>query len=174
MEKKYLVGMFSVLVLAMFVVGMNIGNVKDSTAGDNLKYGSDVCIYKNDELIECKHNTVTTAGLNMVASALAYGEAMVITNLTLGNGTTPIAAHTALDSLWITGGLEGATGTVNSNGNGNWSVAHTWTSTGDTQLVNITGLYNATNNILFAGTSFTATTLQTDDQLKVNYTLYVT
>ena len=173
MEKKYMVGMFSVLVLAMFVVGLNIGNTRDNGVGDGINYGSNVCVYKNDELIGCQHNTVTTQGLNMVKSALGQGTIQLIANLTVGNTTAPAAGDTALPGAYVNHGLEGTTGTYNSNGNGNWSIAHTWTCSAGPTVVNTTGLCNATNG-LFAGTSFTATTLQTDDQIKVNYTIFVT
>ena len=174
MEKKYLIATLIVFVMAIFVVGLNIDNNEaiPEGVGDGLDYGSNVRVYLNDELVDSTENTVTTAGLNNVLSALAYGQSTLITNLTVGNTTAPAAGETALAGIYTTHGLAGETGTVNSNGDGNWSVAYTWTCTSGAVTVNTTALYNVTN-AMFAGTTFTATTLQTDDQLKVNYTLWV-
>ena len=171
MEKKYIVGSFSVLVLAMFVVGLNIGSVGNNLVGDGLNYGSNVCVYKNDELVGCQENVVTTAGLNIVEAALGEGTVNEIDELALGNTTAPAVGETALAGLWATCGLSKAVGAYNTNGDGNWSQAYTWTSTCDNVVVNTTALYGTVN--MFAGTTFTATTLQTDDSLKVNYTLWV-
>jgi len=172
MEKKYMIGMFSVLVLAMFVVGLNIGNVGNSEASDSLDYGSNVCVYKNNELIGCQHNTVVNGGFDMVKNSLGEGGTNGITDLALGKGEVPSGSDTALDQIYSTAGLSKTGGAYNSNGVGNWSIAHTWTCTSDAQTVNTTALYKS-GGALFAGTSFTSTTLQTDDQLKINYTLWV-
>ena len=171
MEKKYIVGMFSVLVLTMFVVGLNIGSVGDNVVGDGLDYGSNVCVYKNDELIGCQENIVTTAGLNYARGALS-GTATNISELALGNTTAPAVGETALAGVYTTHGLAKVAGAYNANGNGNWSIAYTWTATAGPTDVNTTALYK-TGGDMFAGTTFAKTTLQVDDQLKCNYTLWV-
>ena len=176
MEKKYLVGTFAVLVMAVIVFG--IGGIINTLpvpegVGQGIKYNSNVCVYKNEELIGCQHNVITNGGLDMVKTSLGEGTSNVITDLALGNEQAPAAGDSALPGLYEDSGLTKASGAYNSNGVGNWSVAHTWTSTGDNKVVNTTGLYKDGGN-LFAGTSFASTTLQTDDQIKVNYTIWVT
>ena len=180
MDKKYIVGTFSVLVLAMFVVGMNIGSVGTSEASDSLEYGSLVCpsVMRagSDEWIDydCVENTVTTNGKNYVKTSMGEGTVNKIDVLALGNTTAPAAGETAIPGLWASCGLTKATAAYNTNGDGNWSQAYTWTSSCDGAVVNTTALYkDATVEGMFAGTTFTATTLQDQDQLKVNYTLWV-
>jgi len=178
MEKKYMIATFSVLVLAMFVVGLNIGNVGDSEVGDSLDYGSNVCAFAklSGEWVDlgCQENTVVENGLDAVKLALGTGSVEKVSKLALGNETAPALADTALAGLWSTNGLTMAEAAYNTNGVGNWSQAYTWTATGDNLVVNTTALYLTDGTTLFAGTSFTTTTLQTDDQLKVNYTTWCT
>ena len=180
MDKKIMIGMFSVLVLAMFVVGFNIGNVGDNLVGDGLNYHSSVCPSLkragSDEWVsfDCEENTVTNNGLNYVKDCIGNGGTNDINTLALGKTTAPAVGETALAGLWATCGLTKAVATYNSNGDGNWSQAYTWTSSCDDSVVNTTALYKAaTVEGMFAGTTFTATTLQTDDSLKVNYTVWV-
>jgi len=175
MEKKYLMATFAVFVMAAFVIGVNINNSSPvATAHEEVGITGFPCIYLNDVLIECKENTVMTNGLNYVKTSLGVGTVNNIKDLALGNTTAPVVGDTALPGIYTTNGLGKAVGTYNTNGDGNWSIAYTWTSLGDGIIVNTTGLYKTADAAgLFAGTSYKATTLQTDDQLKVNYTLSV-
>ena len=171
MDKKIIgIGAMVMLVFAVFTVSL-IDNNGNTLVGDSIKYGSDVCVYKNNELIGCQHNVVTTAGLNYVKNSLGEGGANEVSNIALGNTTAPAVGETALAGLYASCGLTQAAGTYNSNGDGNWSQAHTFTSTCDGIVVNTTALYKSGAN-MFAGTTFTATTLQTDDSLKINYTTW--
>ena len=175
MEKKYLMATFAVFVMAAFVIGVNINNSSPvATAHEEVGITGFPCIYLNDVLIECKENTVMTNGLNYVKTSLGVGTVNNIKDLALGNTTVPVVGDTALPGIWTTHGLAKAVGTYNSNGDGNWSIAYTWTATAGPATVNTTGLYKTADAAgLFAGTSFTTTTLQVDDQLKCNYTLWV-
>ena len=174
-------GVMAMFVFAVFAVSF-IGNSGSSSVSDGVQYNSNVCPSLkragSDEwiLMDCTENTVTNGGKDMVENCLGEGGTNAITNLTLGNQEAPAAAATALAGVYSTNGLAGATGAYNTNAasNGNWSIAYTWTCTAAEQTVNTTGLYKSGGGALFAGTSFTATTLQADDQIKVNYTIYLT
>jgi len=146
--------------------------VPDADTADTIQYHANVCAYLNDNLIECKHNTLTTTGKNYIKTSLGMGTVNNISTLVLGNTTAPAVGDTVLAGNYSVGGLDPAQGAYNSNGNGNWSIAHTWTATGNGYAVNTTGLYK-TSGDMFAGTSFTVTTLNVDDQLKINYTIWV-
>jgi hypothetical protein len=179
-NEKVLLG-FGVLVLVMtgLFVAPAFLNPAITTQEDNsiVKYTGRACIYKNGELIECKHNTVTNQGKDYIKLALGTGVNESIFTLALGNSTVPAAASTALGSEWVSCGLDKKNGTYLSNGasNGNWSTYYTWTSTCDNAVINTTGLYKVnTASGLFAGLSFTSTTLQTNDQVMVNYTVSIT
>ncbi|RKX65145.1 MAG: hypothetical protein DRP42_05255 [Tenericutes bacterium] len=118
------------------------------------------------------HNTFTQYGMNITRDAL-QGTSVNVSQLALGNGTTPTATDTALPGIHTTGGLGIANGDFTNNiGDGNWTVNKTWTATADNMVCNVTGLYVQGGN-MFAGTTFTSTTLQTDDQISVSYTTTV-
>ena len=179
---KRIMGTFAVLFLAVFAIGLS-GNdsegivtpmeIVSEGASQPIEYGSNIVVTLNDEIVDITETTVTTNGLNYVKLSLGTGVAQDINTLALGNTTAPTAGQTALPGLWASCGLTKAEGAYNTNGDGNWSQAYTWTSTCDNVVVNTTALYKAsTVQGMFAGTTFTATTLQVDDSLKVNYTTW--
>lgn len=182
MDKKYmgLIGLcLSILCLSVYI---GFGRVTQPTSTENdilghVEYHSSVCasVFPKDGgeiFLGCKENTLTNTGKNYIKTSMGLGTVNNVTQLVLGNTTAPAAASTVLASNYTGCGLAPANGAYNTNGDGNWSIAYTWTSLCDANVVNTTALYKTSAEI-FAGTSFSATTLYTDDQLKVNYTVWV-
>lgn len=169
-------GLVLVALFALFIVPAL--PTSSNSIEEGVAYHSSVCPYViradgTREDLGCWHNTVTNGGKDMIKNAIALGGADKVSRLAVGNGSAPAAATTDLDKIWTDCGLGIAEATYGSNGgNGNWSYWKTWTSTCDGAIVNTTALYNATADV-FAGTSFTATTLQTNDQITVNYTISI-
>jgi len=177
-----LIALFSVIVLAMLSIGLGIGGVVEDTSqtktSDGITEYSLVRVYKNSELVGQNHNLITNIGKDMIK--LATGNpTSIVTNATvqvLGNTSAPAVGDTTLSGIISNCGLTGKPGSYSSNGasNGNWTLSSTWTSTCNNLVVNTTGLYNmTTSGNLFAGTSFTSTTLQSGDVITVNYTVWV-
>jgi len=161
-------GMALILVLALGAIQSN----KTVPNGEEVRYYSNVCAYKNNVLIDCNSNVVTNTGKDFIKTSIGQEASNNVSELAIGNGTTPVVASTSLDGEKTANGLERVNGTYYNNGVGNWSIVYTWTSTADAQVLNTTGLYAIGGN-LFAGTTFTETTLQTDDQITINYTISV-
>jgi len=184
MDKK-ITGLMATLLLAVFAIGLSGNNsegivtpmeiVPETTVLEPINYGSNVCVSVNDEFVGCQHNVITTNGLNYVKDCIGNGGTNDINTLALGNTTAPVVGETALAGLWASCGLTKAEATYNTNGDGNWSQAYTWTSTCDNVVVNTTALYKLnTVEGMFAGGALSApTTLQTNDKLQINYTTWV-
>jgi hypothetical protein len=138
-------------------------------ANENLKYTGVACIYKNDKLIECKHNLITNRGKDLIKLDMMGSAVVTLDQLALANNTSPqSASDTNLQGEWTTCGLARATGTLTSIGTGNWSINYQWTSTCDNAIVNATGIYNTTAlGNLFAETTFATTTLMNGDKINV-------
>lgn len=127
---------------------------------------------------ECKHNLLFDTGKNMTKDMLGLGGAVdAVNNISLCNATdgdcgTPLAAGPQDNIEFTSCGLTSATGTFGSmNDAGNWSVWNTFTSSCDGQVVNVT--YIGNDSSYFAGLEFTLVTLQTNDQLTVNWTTWI-
>ena len=136
-------------------------------------YHSKVCVSVNGKLIGCHHNIVVNTGLNMIKTSLKDGTVNQLNQLALGDGAAPTATDTALPGIISANGC--GIGTIDSskdNGVGNFSVWKTWTATG-TQTINSTGLYKSDGTTFFGGSTFTETTLQANDQITTNYTIWV-
>lgn len=166
----------SILVLAIALMSVNT-SVPNTEISDGIDYKGSVCVYKNNELVECNHNVLYNSGANMTRTALGVGSTAAILNITLCNATagcgTPIAASSEAYTEYGACGLAGATGTYTQLGQtGNWTVSKTFTSSCDNLLVNVTRLGNNSN--YFAGNSFTLVTLANLDQLTINWTLSIT
>lgn len=127
-------------------------------------------------------NTVYEDGLNATRDSLMAGTNHSYLTISLCNNTrlagygcvTPDAGQTANFSEIKGCGLTPAQGTsaINAGSPGNWSVWKTFTSTCDSQVLNVTKLRDS-NGVNLSGNAFTATTLMTNDQLTVNITLFV-
>jgi len=180
MKNKYLIPIFVVLlVIGVFAIASFSNYPRGENLGDSITYHSNVCIYKNGELIECSHNLLTDAGKNLIKTILGdTGSGGPVQYIALCNATAgcsaPAAGDTTLDNEYTSCGLSRTQGTYGSLGTGNWSIAHTFTATCDNLETNMTGLFNqVSGGTLFAENTFTSVTLQTDDQLLVNWTIWV-
>ena len=181
---KYLYGLlpiiFGIILVSAFLISNN--QLAPSTE-QGLNYDSMVCkqIIRADGTIEeaeCSHNQLLNAGANITRDCLRTGTCSAITNITLCNSTagcgTPSAAGTETFSFLTACGVgpDQAAGTAGIiAGIGNWTVTKTFTSTCDNIATNVTRIGNTT--IPFAANSFTAVTLQNNDQLVVNWTMFV-
>ena len=140
------------------------------------KYHSMVCVWKNGELVECKHNVLFDSGKDLIKTILGdSGSGGPVKTIALCNASAgcaePTAAGTETYNEFSSCGLAPATGTYSSNGVGNWSIQKTFTATCDDLVTNVTRIGNGTT--YFAGASFTSVTLQTNDQLTVTWTIWV-
>jgi hypothetical protein len=156
------------------------------SSSDDIHYRGSVCtsITKADGTYidnGCNHNLLYTNGKNMIQYLIA-GDAnsglvkgLIMCNASAGCGV-PVAANTEPFTAFDGCGLQNVSAaTYASNGNaagGNWSIYTTFTSTCDNVLTNSTRLTNASYSY-FAGNTFSLVTLQTNDQLTVNWTISV-
>jgi len=169
-------------VLSVFALSGLLFSPGGNGFSDGINYESSVCVYKNNELVgECDSNVLYNTGAELIESAMADGAAADATDwIELGNASAAAGepqadsseAYTALDGGCFTGTMPVA-GTVYDNGNGNWTVGTTFTSSCDDVLTNVTHLINDAD-AEFAGNNFTLVTLQTNDQLTINWTIWVT
>lgn len=180
MNLKYLALPIVAFVLGLFVMSLVPSTVPVSNS-EGIHYKGVVCVYKNNELVECKHNILTTLGSNLIKTALGQGANSPITNISVANCTGQFAAaDTNLcggngDDYDNTFGLGPTTGTYVSAGNGAWNITYQWTATTNSIIVNATGLSNATGSAqLFAEVNFTSVTLQNGDKLNVTWGITVT
>ncbi len=132
---------------------------------------------------ECNHNLLYDSGANMTRDALIGATGASLNTISLCNSTSnssgssicfsPLASGAENFVAYAACGLSNAVGTATVlNQKGNWTVSKTFTSTCDSQSTNVTRLLNSTGS-LFAGSTFTAVTLLTNDQLTINWTLQV-
>lgn len=162
-----------VFVLLAFVAGMFSFPMASGSVGDTAEYTGLICVSKNNELIGCNHNLITTAGLNAVENYLKGDAGAAFSYLALGNETGPQVGDTALDNE-AGSGLARAEATLSDNGNGNWSLAHTWTADGTFIDIGVAGIFNASSGeTLLASGLFSNVTLNSGDTLSVNYTLAI-
>lgn len=154
---------------------------------DSLRYAATVCkqVVRADgirEPAECSHNVLYNTGRNITRDFLIGTSGTAIANITLCNATTnggtgcgtPIAAASEAYNEYTSCGLHSnAVGTISviSAQPGNWTVYKTFTSTCNNMMINVTRLGN--NSVYFAGNPFTLVTLQANDQLTVNWTVYL-
>jgi hypothetical protein len=195
-DKKILLTVIPLFVIAL-LGAFAFSNYVKSTEQNVAKfiYKSDVCISTTGdfegrktspfqgefEIVECGNNPnlVTNAGLNAIRDTIGQGtnfsafESIGLCNATAGCGS-PAAGDTTLENEFTSCGLSRAAGTYGTLGTGNWSIFNTFTATCDNRITNKTGIFNHTSSgTLFAENTFTLVTLQTNDQLTVNWTIQV-
>lgn len=181
-----ILGLILFVELGLVSMVFPLHEVNPSEGG--LNYGSSVCIHKNGELIDCKPNTLTDIGKEMIETLLTTTNGAVLDTIALCNSTNvtgdgggdgceqPQAGDTYLDGEYYSCGLARAAGSLADQGTGNFSYAHTFTATCDGLMTNVTALYNKTGAVgstYFAGNNFTGVTLDTDDQLTVTWYVWV-
>ena len=179
MDKKYLAIPIVVVLFGVFALSQYSPSGPINANGE-LQYKGQVCVYKNNELVDCNHNILVTTGKTQIQNLLGIGLSAPVTRISVGNGTASQAVEdTTLDSEIADCGLAATTGTYVATGTaGAWNITYQWTVSGcgttPNEVVNTTGLYNATGSgQLFAETTFTGVTLQNNDKLNVTWGLTV-
>lgn len=193
MNKYAIFSGFFGIVIGMIVVYGFLGGVPatNSEGGLGLNYKATVCTYKTPwlgdhygerELIGCSHNQLYTYGQNLTRDALGRGGTVgPVINITLCNSTangccgTPNVAATENFTKYTNCGMDGGTGGTYASFdgyNGNWTVFKTFISSCDNVMINATRLSNHSGTV-FAGNTFALVTLQTNDQLTVNWTISI-
>ncbi len=189
MENKYnILGILGLLFISVFMFNLIsvtdiISQSPETLTGDNIEYHSSVCtsVLRVDGTHEdngCSKNLLTDAGKNLIKDMLSSGSGAGVDYIGLCNSTagctSPEAGDTALDNEYTSSGLTRVQATYGSLGTGNWSEVTTFTATVDDLSTNMTGLFNASSGgTLFAENAFTLVTLQTNDQLTINWTIWV-
>lgn len=167
----------TVLLLSILsVVAIPYLTSKSKGSEEVLKYSGTVCIFLNDNLVDCRSNLLTNVGKNMIRGSL-QGLVSNVNKIALATNTQAMSpTDTVLQGEITDCGLGAATGTItNSSTAGQWNISYQWTSTCDNKIVNATGLYNATGiNTLFAETTFATVILNTNDKINVTWTLSIT
>jgi len=196
MRNKKIIGLIGILAVvaigaAIVSYGGFVGNVMLTSmpssvfgsSGQEVKYGSMVCVYHNDELVGCTENLLVDRGKNLIKDRLTNGTGVAVDFIAVGNGSRAAApADTSLQNE-----ITAATGCTNlartqdtsvvKIGNGNWSYSIKFTSDCSGLIVNTTALYNHTSETtgFFAANNFTNdVTLQTNDELNVTWYVFVT
>ena len=177
MKKIYVLGLV-LLVVAIFAVTA-VPGIQMASQVQGLNYMSDVCIYKNNDLVGCSHNVLYDTGAELIEQHLGNEAAADATDwIELCNATTsacetPTAGKAEAYDEITQCGLQAQQGTYASIGNGNWTVSAVFTSTCDNVLTNVTRLRNNAGDDL-AGNDFSLVTLQSSDIINVTWTIWVT
>lgn len=184
MKKIYELGIILVfLAVIVITASVQIGQVTPQVQG--LVWNSEVCIYKNNELIQCKPNILCTGGKNWTRDCIGKFEcgATNFSIIALGNISTgsQSASDTTLANEWTTCNLGRKAGEyteLTGSSDGNWTVSAVWTANTNGCVVNTTALFNSTaappSGIMFAQNNFTTVNLQANDQINVTWTIWVT
>lgn len=191
MEKKLnknLIGLAA--LLAVVAIGATalysglIGNfasvpsLSEGELGEEMDYGSMVCVYHNGDLVYCKPNTLTNLGKNMTRDRLTYLSGVAVNYIGVGNSTEVNVSSPSLEGEISDCGMDRAQDTTRLDiATGNWSYNYKFVSTCSNFVVNTTGLFNHTseNSGFLAGSTFSSgVTLQSSDELNVTWYVWVT
>jgi len=180
MKTEYLILPAIALILGLLVLA--IPSTVPINEGGEINYEGFVCVWKNNQLVECKHNLITNVGKNNIKTALGQGTNALSNKIAIGNCTgacSQTSADTTLSGEYTTqcsSSLAATTGTYNSAGTRAWNITYQWTVDSACANVNVnaTGLYNATGSSqLFAEANFTNVLLQGNDKLNVTWGIEV-
>ena len=168
--------MTGILATILLIANFNFTLIEQGTSlNTGINYESQLCIYKNNHLIECNHNVLYDTGKEMIKDILSSGgnqiRRMQLCNATAGCGT-PNASSTETFNAMNGCGMAEATGTYGNLSVGNWSIYNKFISTCDNIVTNLTRLRNTSGSNL-VGVSFAVVTLQTNDELTLNWTNWV-
>ena len=188
--KKSLILTFSVLLVLTFGVlafsaGFNMGAVPVTPAETGIQYHASVLATHYDAstgetiVVAKGSNVLYNTGKNMTRSMLNGGGGAILNislcNATAGCGAVTEAKAEAYNEITLCG-LKSVAGTYKTHdgiADGNWSVGNVFTSTCDSVVINVTRIENATGHD-FAGRNLSTVNLDTNDQLTVNWTIWVT
>lgn len=196
-KKTYLLFAIPLLAFAFIFAGMSLNNSPDSAFDDNpvykgIVYTSTTGDFEGrlsephvgiSELVGVSHNLLTTAGQNDIKTILGEGTSrgaydyIGLCNASIAC-TAPDAGDTTLDNEFADStskGLNRSQGTYASISDGYYSIYNTFTADVNGMVTNTTGLFNqSTDGTLLAENSFTLVTLQSADQLTINWTINIT
>jgi hypothetical protein len=177
----------SIILFSAFLISLP-GKVPTEYS-EGIGYHSSVCTYivrEDGQMVDngCSHNLLTNAGANAIRDALTTDATTVsfsyigLCNASFGgdcNGT-----NIADESLYheFPAGANGLNRTNEATflplGIGNWSYSRTFVAGEDNMVTNKTGIFNATSGgTMLAVNTFTTSTLQTGDQITVNWSIWV-
>lgn len=188
--KTYLItGSLFVLVLSLFLLSsfnLNVVPSQDEESSATLQYNSLVCptVTRIDGTIEklpCSHNVLYNTGMNHTMKALFWNlTSDTVSTIELCNSSyagsrcdTPVVAGTEAYFAYVDSGLAKKNGSIMYLNNGNTSIYTTFTATADAKTTNVTRL-TSWSGVNFSGNSFTPVTLQTNDQLTLNWSIWIT
>ena len=125
---------------------------------------------------------LTTIGKNYIEGKLgdsAYGDNTAFADdISVSSDTgSPAAGWTQIPAEITTGGLERASGTYASTGDGVWTISYQFTATATHTDVQLTGLQwklTPLDGTLLGADTFTPVTLNSADKLTVTWTITVT
>lgn len=176
--------LMTVLFVGVFFVGFYLGYQRHATLNIDVGTHSLHCHwlieYVDGRVEEQYHaGTLTTIGKNYIEDQLgdspnATAPAKWISVST--SSDSPAAGWTQIPTEISTNGLERASGTYTSTGDGVWTIHYQFTATGTHTDVQLTGLQwdDAGDNNLLGADTFTPVTLNSDDKLTVTWTITVT
>jgi hypothetical protein len=122
---------------------------------------------------ECVENTFVTEGTNATWERVFFVASNQFDYIAAGNGSDPTSSDTSLNGEMSTCGFSRVQETPVWLGQANVSLEHKWTSTCDNIIVNSTGIFNnSAGGTLLAATSFADQTLNNNDNLTINYTMW--
>jgi len=182
MNEKYLIiGVLLAFLVAIYMIPVN---QEVSSEGTSIQYHSEVCVYKNNELIECGHNLLTAGGKDWIRDLIGnwVGGSTAAKNIGIANSSTGCVDAQTLDGLTPAAATNAGTmpiaGDYSVVSTGNWSVSKVFTALETIDNVNATALYNSTSEggatVLFACNNFTSVSLSANDQLNITWNIWVT
>lgn len=176
MTNKKILALLAIIGIVGLGAGlMSIGSIGTQAAvEEGARIRGWVTVYKNGELVYEGPNVLTNVGANLIRSYLTGDAGPAISLIAVGNGSAPVAGSTSLDNEIPDCGLSNATGTLATQGTGNWSYMYTWTSSCDNEVVNTSAMFNGTGGTMAWGDAFSqATTLASSDTLQVTWNVSV-
>jgi len=184
---KFIGVIFGILLLSSILALSGAFNYSsnDATNSDaSIKYNSNVCSYitRTDGTIEdngCSHNLLTNFGKNMIRASLTSANGVAVSYIGLCNATAGCNATNVADgglyNEFTNSGLNRTNeATLLNLGTGNWSYSRTFVASADNLVTNKTGIFNASSgDTMLAENTFTTSTLQTNDQITINWSIWV-
>ncbi len=181
----FLIPIFVLFLVGVFTLGVSLQGVPSQDVKTPVTYHSSVFrqVTRADGTIEpgeYSSNVLYDTGAELLMDALfetAFQNNTRIQVIELCNSSygghcdTPSASGDVFN-VYTDSGLEAANGTYLAIGNGNKSISNTFTATADDLTTNVTRLTDWDSNN-FSGVAFTTVTLQTDDTLFINWSIWV-
>jgi len=182
----YLTAIFSLTVAFAFLLNYDVLPNLGNNIMTGVNYDANVCVTHTNaegEIVsnQCSHNVLYDTGAEFIEQLLGNetasdaADVIVLCNASAAASCeTPNAGKTESFTNMTSCGLVATTGAYSSNGNGNWSISKTFTSSCDSVITNVTRLKTNSSNTDLAGNNFTLVSLESSDQITINWTIGVT